>query len=151
MIGSDPMNKRYSIIFTIAAIAVVSSALFGSTYTQTQIGSTTTSLPNTEEDLLQKIHDMGGLQLVMPQAFAESDCGVLENSGRTIHNFDLTGESIDLPILGHTADSPKTYKAMSFSQQVPGPTIRVTQGDVIIMIFIFYNYYFYFLFLVAYL
>ena len=47
--------------------------------------------------------------------------------------FDLTGESIDLPILGHKADSPKTYKAMSFSQQVPGPTIRVTQGDVIKM------------------
>ena len=120
-------------IFTIAAVAVVGATLFGSTYTQTQTGSSTMSLPSTEEDLLQKIHDMGGLQLVMPQAFAESDCGVLENSGRTVHNFDLTGESIDLPILGYTADSPKTYKAMSFSQQVPGPTLRVTQGDVIKM------------------
>ena len=120
-------------IFTIAAVAVMGATLFGSTYTQTQTGSSTMSLPSTEEDLLQKIHDMGGLQLVMPQAFAETDCGVLENSGRTVHNFDLTGESIDLPILGHTADSAKTYKAMSFSQQVPGPTIRVTQGDVIKM------------------
>ena len=133
MIGTDPMNKRYSMIFTIAAIAVVSSALFGSTYTQTQIGSTTTSLPNTEENLLQKIHDMGGLKLVMPQAFAETDCGVLENSGRTLHEFNLTGESVDLPILGHTADNSKTYKAMTFSQQVPGPTLRVTQGDVVKM------------------
>jgi nitrite reductase (NO-forming) len=120
-------------IFTIAAVAVMGATLFGSTYTQTQSGSSTMSLPSTDEDLLQKIHDMGGLQLVMPQAFAETDCGVLENSGRTVHNFDLTGESIDLPILGHKADSPKTYKAMSFSQQVPGPTIRVTQGDVIKM------------------
>jgi len=120
-------------IFTIAAVAVMGATLFGSTYTQTQTGSSTMSLPSTDEDLLQKIHDMGGLQLVMPQAFAETDCDVLENSGRTVHNFDLTGESIDLPILGHTADNAKTYKAMSFSQQVPGPTIRVTQGDVIKM------------------
>ncbi len=86
-------------IFTIAAIAVVSAALFGSTYTQTQNGSTTTSLPNTEEDLLQKIHDMGGLQLVMPQAFAETECSVLVNSGRTVHEFNLTGESVELPSL----------------------------------------------------
>ena len=127
------MNKRYNMLFTIAAIAVVSAALFGSTYTQTQIGSSTMSTPTTEADLMQAIHDMGGLQLVMPKAFAEDDCSVLENMGRTVHDFQLTGESIDLPILGHTADNPKTYKAMSFSQQVPGPTIRVTQGDVIKM------------------
>jgi len=127
------MNKRYSIIFTIAAVAVVGATLFGSTYTQTQTGSSTMSLPSTEEALLQKIHDMGGLQLVMPQAFAETDCGVLENSGRTLHEFNLTGESVDLPVLGHTADNPKTYLAMTFSQQVPGPTLRVTQGDVVKM------------------
>jgi len=127
------MNKRYSIIFTLAAVAVVGATLFGSTYTQTQVGSSTMSLPTTEEELLQKIHDMGGLQLVMPQAFAETDCGVLENSGRTVHEFNLTGESMDLPVLGHTADNPKTYMAMTFSQQVPGPTLRVTQGDVVKM------------------
>jgi nitrite reductase (NO-forming) len=127
------MNKRYSMIFTIAAVAVMGATLFGSTYTQTQTGSSTMSLPSTDEDLLQKIHDMGGLQLVMPQAFAETDCGVLENSGRTLHEFNLTGESVDLPVLGHTADNPKTYKAMTFSQQVPGPTLRVTQGDVVKM------------------
>jgi nitrite reductase (NO-forming) len=91
------------------------------------------SLPQTKEDLMQAIHDMGGLELVMPKAFAETDCGALENSGRQVHNFQLTGNSVDLPILGHTADNPKTYKAMTFSQQIPGPTVRVTQGDVIKM------------------
>ena len=40
---------------------------------------------------------------------------------------------MDLPVLGHTADNPKTYMAMTFSQQVPGPTLRVTQGDVVKM------------------
>ncbi|HXV66143.1 MAG TPA: multicopper oxidase domain-containing protein [Nitrosopumilaceae archaeon] len=120
-------------LFTIATVAIVGATLFGSTYTQTQLGGTTMSLPQTKEDLMQTIHNMGGLELVMPQAFAETDCGVLEQSGRKIHNFQLTGESVDLPMLGHTADSPKTYKAMTFSQQIPGPTVRVTQGDVIKM------------------
>lgn len=71
---------------------------------------------------------MGGLQLVMPQAFADVDCGSLENSGRTVHDFQLTGESVELPLLGG-----KTYNAMTFSGQVPGPTLRVTQGDVVKM------------------
>jgi len=127
------MNKRYSMLFTIAAVAIVSATLFGSTYTQTQIGGTTLEASSTKDDLMQKIHDMGGLELVMPQAFAETDCGALENSGRMVHDFQLTGESVDLPILGHTADSPKTYSAMTFSQQIPGPTVRVTQGDIIKM------------------
>ena len=28
-------------------------------------------------DVIEQIHQMGGLQLVMPQAFAETDCGAL--------------------------------------------------------------------------
>ena len=31
------MNKRISMLFTVAAVAVMGAALFGSTYTQTQI------------------------------------------------------------------------------------------------------------------
>jgi len=31
------MNKRVSMLFTIAAVAVMGATLFGSTYTQTQI------------------------------------------------------------------------------------------------------------------
>ncbi len=119
------MNKRYSMLFTIAAVAVVSATLFGSTYTQTQVGKAL-SLSN-DEDLLQAIHDMGGLELVMPQAFAQVDCANMPQ-GRTVKEFKLTGNSVDLPIMGG-----KTYKAMTFSKQVPGPTLRVTQGDVVKM------------------
>lgn len=127
------MNKSYSMIFTIAAIAVIGATLFGSTYTQTQIAGESVSVSKQDADLMQKIHDMGGLELVMPQAFAETDCDALEATGRTVHNFELTGESIELPIMGHTAENPKTYSAMSFSEQIPGPTLRVTQGDVVRM------------------
>jgi nitrite reductase (NO-forming) len=122
------MNKRISMLFTIAAVAVVGATLFGSTYTQTQIAGQSLDFSKMDVDALQMIHDMGGLQLVMPQAFAETDCGVLENSGRMVHDFQLTGESVELPIMGG-----KTYNAMTFNQQVPGPTLRVTQGDVVKM------------------
>jgi nitrite reductase (NO-forming) len=122
------MNKRYSMLFTIAAVAVVSATLFGSTYTQTQISGQSIGAPQTDIDLMQQIRDMGGLQLVMPQAFAETDCGVLEDSGRNVVEFKVTGESVELPIMGG-----KTYNAMTFNQQVPGPTLRVTQGDVVKM------------------
>lgn len=115
-------------IFTIAAVAVMGATLFGSTYTQTQIAGKSLDASKMDVDALQMIHDMGGLKLVMPQAFAETDCGVLENSGRMVHDFQLTGESVSLPIMGG-----KTYNAMTFNQQVPGPTLRVTQGDVVKM------------------
>ena len=42
-------------------------------------------------------------------------------------------KAVDLPMLGHTADDPKMYKAMTLSGQIPGPTVRATQGDVIKM------------------
>jgi len=68
------MNKRLSMIFTITAVAVMGATLFGSTYTQTQIGGQTLDVSKMDVDVLQKIYDMGGLQLVMPQAFAAVDC-----------------------------------------------------------------------------
>ena len=122
------MNKRVSMLFTIAAVAVMGATLFGSTYTQTQIAGQSLDIAQMDADVIEQIHQMGGLQLVMPQAFAETDCGVLESSGRTVVEFDLTGESVELPIMGG-----KTYNAMTFSGQVPGPTLRVTQGDVVKM------------------
>lgn len=115
-------------LFTIAAVAVMGATLFGSSYTQTQIGGQSIDMNKMDVDVIEKIHQMGGLQLVMPQAFADVDCGSLENSGRTVHDFQLTGESVELPLLGG-----KTYNAMTFSGQVPGPTLRVTQGDVVKM------------------
>ncbi len=121
------MNKRYSIL-SITAVAVIAATLFGSTYSQSQMTGSAMSVSNTDADLMQKIHDMGGLELVMPAAFAETDCSVLEESGRNVVEFNVTGESADLPIMGGGS-----YKAMTFSGQVPGPTLRVTQGDVVKM------------------
>jgi len=122
------MNKRISMLFTIAAVAVMGATLFGSTYTQTQISGSTFDISKMDIDVMDQIRNMGGLQLVMPQAFAETDCGILEDSGRNVVEFNLTGESVELPIMGG-----KTFNAMTFNQQVPGPTLRVTQGDVVKM------------------
>ncbi|MDH3341947.1 MAG: multicopper oxidase domain-containing protein, partial [Nitrosopumilus sp.] len=115
-------------LFTIAAVAVMGATLFGSTYTQTQIAGQSLDINKMDVDVIEQIHQMGGLQLVMPEAFAETDCGVLSNSKRKVVEFNLTGESVELPIMGG-----KTYNAMTFSGQVPGPTLRVTQGDVVKM------------------
>ena len=98
-------------LFTIAAVAVMGATLFGSTYTQTQIAGQSLDMDQMDIDVMDKIRNMGGLQLVMPNAFAETDCGVLENSGRTVVEFNLTGESVELPIMGG-----KTYNAMTFSE-----------------------------------
>ncbi len=122
------MNKRISMLFTIAAVAVMGATLFGSTYTQTQISGTSLDMSKMDIDMMDQIRQMGGLQLVMPQAFAETDCGALEATGRNVVEFNLTGESVELPIMGG-----ETYNAMTFNQQVPGPTLRVTQGDVVKM------------------
>ncbi len=122
------MNKRISMLFTIAAVAVMGATLFGSTYTQTQISGQSIDMTQMDVDVMDQIRNMGGLTMVMPQAFAETDCGALEQTGRNIVEFDLTGESVELPIMGG-----KTYNAMTFSGQVPGPTLRVTQGDVVKM------------------
>ncbi|HUU49036.1 MAG TPA: multicopper oxidase domain-containing protein [Nitrosopumilaceae archaeon] len=115
-------------LFTFAAVAVMGATLFGSTYTQTQIAGQSLDASKLNVDVLEQIHQMGGLELVMPQAFAETDCGALGDSGRKVVEFNLEGYSVDLPIMGG-----KTYSAMTFSGQVPGPTLRVTQGDVVKM------------------
>lgn len=122
------MNKRVSMLFSIAAVAVMGATLFGSTYTQSQIGGSSLNVSEMDVDVLDQIRHMGGLQLVMPEAFAETDCGVLSDSGRNVVEFNLTGVSVDMPIMGG-----KTYSAMTFSEQIPGPTLRVTQGDVVKM------------------
>jgi len=119
------MNKRMNLMFTIAAIAVMGGALFGSSFTSQMTGAALSADANT----LQKIHAMGGLELVMPAAFAEAgNCDSDEYADRTVVEFPLTGVSIDLPRLGGG-----TFSAMTFSEQIPGPTLRVTQGDVVKM------------------
>lgn len=76
----------------------------------------------------QNDHIPDALELIMPQAFAETTCDSIDTTGRNVVELNLTGESVELPIIGG-----KTYKAMTFSEQVPGPTVRVTQGDIIKM------------------
>jgi len=119
------MNKRMNLMFTIAAIAVMGGALFGSSFTSQMTGLTLSA----DSSALQKIHDMGGLELVMPAAFAEAgNCDSDEYADRNVVEFPLAGVSIDLPRLGGG-----TFSAMTFSEQIPGPTLRDTQGDVVKM------------------
>jgi len=129
------MNKRDAMLFTIVA-AVVGSTLFAITYTQTQIIGTTQQVSSTVDDPLKKIRDMGGLVPMMPSAFAsltEAQAKDLESQGHKVVEFNISGISVELPIMGHSSDHPKTYRAMTFNGQVPGPTLRVTQGDIVKM------------------
>ena len=65
------MNKRMNFMFTIAAIAVMGGALFGSTFTA-QLNAMAS---DSNVSPLSKIEEMGGIELVMPGAFAEmGDC-----------------------------------------------------------------------------
>ena len=91
------MNKRMNLMFTIAAIAVMGGALFGSSFTSQMTGLALSA----DANALQKIHDMGGLELVMPAAFAEAgNCDGDEYADRNVVEFPLVGVSIDLPRLG---------------------------------------------------
>jgi nitrite reductase (NO-forming) len=110
---------------TVTAVAVMAGALFGQSFTA---NSSDVYSSDYKVDAYAAIDRMGGLQLVMPEAYAVSGtCDELLNSGRTVVNFDLTGESHSMPMLGGD------YNAMTFSGQIPGPTLRVTQGDVVHM------------------
>ena len=62
------MNRRYSTIMTVAAVAVMAGALFGSSYSSTQISGQVSDVPKTNVNALEVIERMGGLQLVMPEA-----------------------------------------------------------------------------------
>jgi len=114
-----------NLMLTISAIAVMGGALFGSSFTSQMTGAAL----GTDQSALDKIHAMGGLELMMPAAFAAGgNCDSDEYADRTVVEFPLTGVSIDLPRLGGG-----TFSAMTFSEQIPGPTLRVTQGDVVKM------------------
>ncbi len=56
------MNKRISTLFTFAAVAVLGAALFGSTYTQTQIHGQSLDISKMDVSAIEQIHQMGGLQ-----------------------------------------------------------------------------------------
>jgi nitrite reductase (NO-forming) len=132
------MNKRYSIL-SIVAVVAVASFLFGSTYSNTQVGSGNaqsvtpatidTVTPQTIDSVTAKdVQSVGGLVFNMmgADAIPLSQVATEQANGRTVHQITLIAQSVQLPIPGG-----KMYDAMTFDGQVPGPTIRVTQGDVI--------------------
>jgi len=124
------MNRRYSML-SIAAVVAVAGILFASTYSQSQMTATKYGVSTVQNDLIQKIGDMGGIQLQMPSAFAQipqDQVASMMQQGRHVVNVNLVAQSVDLPIMGGGK-----YHAMTFNGQVPGPTIRATQGDIINM------------------
>jgi len=80
------MNRRYSTIMTVAAIAVMGGALFGSSFTAPLNAGSTMEV---ETSPLAKVAAMGGLELMMPEAYAAGPCSDLLDSGRPVVNFDL--------------------------------------------------------------
>ena len=121
------MNRRYSMM-SIAAVVAVAGLLFASTYSQTQMTATKLNIPSQESELKQ-ISDMGGVKLQVPSAFAQiplDQVDTLVSQGRHLVDVQLTASSVDLPIMGGG-----TYHAMTFNGQVPGPTVRATQGDIV--------------------
>ena len=132
------MNKRYSIL-SIVAVASIVGILFGSTYSNTQVvagnalGVSPETIdkvtPQTIDSVTAKdVQSVGGLvfNMVGADAIPLDQVAAEKAAGRTVHEVTLTAQSVDLPIPGG-----KMYHAMTFDGQVPGPTVRVTQGDVI--------------------
>ncbi len=131
------MNKRYSIL-SIVAVVAVAGILFGSTYTSTYTtGSATSVTPQSIDKVASQsidsvtakdVANVGGLvfDMVGADAIPLDQVATEKANGRTVHQVTLTAQSVDLPIPGG-----KMYHAMTFNGQVPGPTIRVTQGDII--------------------
>ena len=59
------MNRRYSIL-SIAAVVAVAGILFASTYSQSEMTATKYGVSTVQDNLVQKIGDMGGIELQMP-------------------------------------------------------------------------------------
>jgi len=118
-------------MMSIAAVVAVAGILFASTYSQSQMTATKYGVSTAHEDLIQQIRDMGGIELQMPSAFAQVPLDQIDSmvqQGRHVVQVNLTAQSVDLPIMGGGI-----YHAMTFNGQVPAPTVRATQGDIIEM------------------
>jgi nitrite reductase (NO-forming) len=117
-------------MMSIAAVVAVAGLLFASTYSQTQTTASSQSVPSVStQGTTKAVNDMGGIQLQMPDAFAQIPADQIANltaQGRHVVDVQLVAQSTDLPIMGGG-----TYHALTFNGQVPGPTVRVTQGDIV--------------------
>ncbi|MGI0065917.1 MAG: multicopper oxidase domain-containing protein, partial [Nitrosotalea sp.] len=123
------MNRRYSMM-SIAAVVAVAGLLFASTYSQTQMTASSQSIPSASAQAsVKSVNDMGGIQLQMPSAFAQIPADQVDSmaaQGRHVVDVKLVAQSTTLPIMGGGK-----YYALTFNGQVPGPTVRVTQGDIV--------------------
>ncbi|SMH71529.1 multicopper oxidase domain-containing protein [Candidatus Nitrosotalea okcheonensis] len=123
------MNRRYSMM-SIAAVVAVAGLLFASTYSQTQMTASSQSVPSAPAQAsIKAVDDMGGIKLQMPNAFAQIPVDQIANltaQGRHVVDVKLVAQSTTLPIMGGGK-----YYALTFNGQVPGPTVRVTQGDIV--------------------
>jgi len=117
-------------MMSIAAIVAVAGLLFASTYSQTQMTASSQSVPSAPaQTSIKSVDDMGGIQFQMPSAFAQIPADQIDNltaQGRHVVDVKLVAQSTTLPIMGGGK-----YYALTFNGQVPGPTVRVTQGDIV--------------------
>ncbi|HET7337507.1 MAG TPA: multicopper oxidase domain-containing protein [Candidatus Nitrosotalea sp.] len=117
-------------MMSIAAVVAVAGLLFASTYSQTQMTASSQSIPSASAQASTKaVNDMGGIQLQIPDAFGQIPVDQIDGlvaQGRHVVDVQLTAVSASLPIMGGG-----TYYALTFNGQVPGPTVRVTQGDIV--------------------
>ncbi len=117
-------------MMSIAAVVAVAGLLFASTYSQTQMTASSQSVPSAPaQTSIKSVDDMGGIQLQMPSAFAQIPADQIDNltaQGRHVVDVKLVAQSTTLPIMGGGK-----YYALTFNGQVPGPTVRVTQGDIV--------------------
>ncbi len=83
----------------------------------------------------QNLESLQQFNFILPKSFGQQiDCNMLNlYPGRHVVNFDLTAAAIDLPIMGHSTLTPKTFSALTFNEQIPGPTLRVIEGDVVMV------------------
>lgn len=117
-------------MMSIAAVVAVAGLLFASTYSQTQMTASSQSVPSAPAQAsIKAVDDMGGIKLQMPNAFAQIPVDQIANltaQGRHVVDVKLVAQSTTLPIMGGGK-----YYALTFNGQVPGPTVRVTQGDIV--------------------
>lgn len=111
----------------IAVILLSATALPQNSVATTSI---TKSTPNQIPSNLEKqIDAVGGLVPSFSGAFAQIPTDQIDSmkaQGRKVVEVNLVAQSTDLPIMGGGK-----YHALTFNGQVPAPTIRVTQGDII--------------------
>ncbi len=124
------MKKKYSML-AVAIPAIVAVILLSATVPQSPVATESIkSTPNQlSTDLIKQVDDVGGLVPLFSGAFAQVPLDQLDSmkaQGRKIVEVNLVAQAADLPIMGGGK-----YHALTFNGQVPGPTIRVTQGDII--------------------